>query len=251
MSEPNVTTSGGEFNIPMDLPEAEQPDVAQPATRLSETLDALSKMAGLPAPGEKAEPEPEPAAKEEPAGDPEPSEIDNIMAALEDEPQAIKDAVRAALEKGVKLEAALNEINAERAEARDATELKAAEDNLVAEVSELAERYPGFTEEDLRVTLTAISKMPKATAEALTFEEAATRALGRDVLESRRTGTPALGGRTAATPAGRTADPAVIIGDATPGPGAAEKPFDAGSGGDFMDIANHITKHAGASLVSR
>jgi len=97
-------------------------------------------------------------------------------------------------------------------------------------------------------TLDALSKMPKALAEALTLEEVAVRVIGRDALEARRTVAGTTTGTLPAVP--RTADPAVVIGDATPGPGAADKPFDAGSGGDFMDIANFVTKTAGNSLVS-
>lgn len=251
MTESNVnSTAANEFDIPMDPPA----DAPQPAAQVQNTLELLEKlMQGGPADGadDAAGDDGGGAGDGAPAGDGAgegPSEIDTIMASLEDEPQAIKDAVRASLEKGMKLEAALAEIQEQRASEESAKLQAKAEENLIAEATDLTKKYPGFTEADLVTTLSAISKMPKALAEALTLEESAARALGREVLESRRSAPTTPRGDAPAVP--RTSDPAVVIGDATPGPGAADKPFDAGTGGDFMDIANFVTKTAGNSLVA-
>lgn len=247
MSDTNVSGSAAnEFDIPMDTPE--QAPEPTPAQQMQSTLDLLAKLAGADAPAPAAETETPEKAEPEAAGDPVKSEIDTIMESLADEPQAIQDAVRAALEKGVKLESALAQLESERAAEQDSKLVEQAEQTLIADAVELSKKYPGFSEADLVTTLTAISKMPKALAEALTLEESAARALGREVLESRRSVPVTPGGDPPAVP--RTSDPAVVIGDATPGPGAAEKPFDAGSGGDFMDIANYVTKTAGNSLVA-
>lgn len=244
MSDTNVNTNGGEFDIPMDPP-AEEPT---PAVQMQSTLSLLEKLVQGDPPPAAPEPEAEPAAEPAAPAAPDTSEIDGIMAALVDEPQAIQDAVRAALEKGVKLETALGELQRDRAAEVDTKLAAQAEQNLVSETVALTKQYPGFTEADLVTTLTALSKMPKALAEELTLEEVAARTIGRDALESRRTVAGTHTGFEPAVP--RTADPAMVIGDATPGPGAADKPFDAGSGGDFMDIANFVTKTAGSSLVS-
>lgn len=245
MTDNNLNTVTNEFNIPMETPEE------KPEPGFDETLKALQSIVGGPdddAPEDDPADDP-PGADDKPAEKPGASEIDAIMAKIEDEPESVQEAVRAALEAGKSAEQAVRELQSARQTEIDRSEALRAEENLVAEVTDLAEKFPGFTEKDLSATLLHLSKLPKPLAEALTLEEVAARALGRGTLEARRTAAPAPGGN--ATPAERTPDAATIIGDATPGPGSAPRAFDPGSGGDFMDIANHVTKNYGNTLVER
>lgn len=251
MTDTNLNVVTNEFNIPLP---PEKPADPPPPT-LEDVMKALAKVEDDPPPADPpAAPPAAPPAKpaEPPADPPKPStkeEIDALLNALEDESDGVRNAIKAALEKGANATEMLTRLMAERQADIDARESVGAEEQLVAETAELGKMYPGFTEADLKATLEHLAKLPPALAEELTLEEVAARALGRDTLEARRTAPPAPGGDAPSDR--RTPDAATIIGDSTPGPGAAPKPFDAGTGGDFMDIANHVTKNFGSTLVTR
>lgn len=185
-----------------------------------------------------------------PAGEPKPaakSEIDAVMETLEDHPQELRDAVRAALEKGVQATEVLQQM-------QDA----AAEQSLVNEIAETMKSYPGLTEADVRAGLAKTAEIGKsnpALADELSFEEILVRAIGSQALAARRTQAPAPkpngAPKGAPAPGGKSKPAAAeIVGDATPG-ATSEKPWDPGPGNDFSDIGRHIYETAGDSLVIR
>lgn len=234
----SIKGSSNEFDIPMGSADD------SPAPDVSEYLAALSRVIEEP----EAEPSPEATKAREDAEAARKASIDEVMAKLEDESDAVRDAVRTALEAGADAKQAVRDILAREQAKADESLLSKAEEQLAREADALQKVYPGFTEGDLKVTLEALAKLPQHLAEALTLEEVAARALGRATLEARRQAAPAPGDKL--PPVGRTSDAATIIGDATPGPGNAPTAFDPGTGADFMDIANHVTRTAGNTLVS-
>lgn len=234
-------TSGNEFDIPMETP-TDSPTFDDTMAALQAIIGAPREPAAAPAPAE-------PAAEGAPDAEATPDPLAEILSKLEDEPEAVRDAVKIALESAQDATTKANALIAERDAQAVERETQEAMNQLAVEAGELQKAYPGLTVEDLSKTLEHLSTLPKDLAVELTFEEVAARAIGRDVLAQRR-------GTTMRPmdehPARRMSpDAASIIGDATPGPGAAAGRFDPGTGNDFMDIANFITKTDGHNLVVR
>lgn len=242
----DVNTSGSEFDIPMEAP-VETPAFEDTMAALQAIINSPERAAA-PAPAPAPEKEAAPAdGSEKPTEEPDP--LAEVLQRLEDEPEAVRDAVKLAIDRANEATAKANELLAERNTKTHEAEVSAAMEQLAIEAGALQKEYPGLTPADLQKTLETLSTLPKDLAVELTFEEVAARALGRDVLAQRR-------GTTMRPmddhPARRLSpDAASIIGDATPGAGAAAGRFDPGTGNDFMDIANFITKTDGHNLVLR
>lgn len=239
----DVNTSGNEFDIPMEAP-AEAPAFEDTMAALQAIINSPERAA---APASEVKPEASPEGADEPEVEPDP--LAGILERLEDEPEAVRDAVKLAIDRANEATAKANELLTERNTKTHEAEVSAAMEQLAIEAGALQKEYPGLTPADLQKTLETLSTLPKDLAVELTFEEVAARALGRDVLAQRR-------GTTMRPmddhPARRLSpDAASIIGDATPGAGAAAGRFEPGTGNDFMDIANFITKTDGHNLVLR
>lgn len=211
---------------------------------LSDMLANLSAIVNEPEepvppakPGEKpAEPEVPPSKKE----------LEALMEKLADEPDSVRQAVRRALESGMDAKEAVDAILTERNNI-------IAHSQLVKEVDELSKAYPSFTPEQLQTTLDHLSKLPAHLADALSLEEVAVRAIGRDALnaakEQPKPPAPKPGTPPASRPGSRLLAEAKVIGDATPGAPMDGKPFDAGRGNSFNDLASFIVQKHGSDLM--
>jgi hypothetical protein len=228
-----------------------------PEVTMESTLAALRAIVGKPdpeTPPDPAKARPEPGKEGEGGEPPTPdaaraAQVDELMKDLEDESQSVQKAVRKALEKGMQASDTLEAL-------LDQRDQILAEERLVQNVDELAKRYPGLTPDDVVKTLEHMNtKLSPALAEELSFEEVALRALGAEILEQRKVKLaplakePAPSNSAAPGPGVRRPAVAEIIGDATPGSPGDGKPFEAGYGNDFNDLARHIVQKHGSDLV--
>jgi hypothetical protein len=173
--------------------------------------------------------------------------VDAIMQTLEDHPQEVQNAIRAALERGVKATEVLDKLQQE-----------SDEDAFIKELATATKAYPGLTQEDVHAIIAKTAEIGKtnpALADALSIEEIMVRTFGREKLDARRTKTPApsKGAPKGDPPApGGKGKPAAaeIIGDATPGATGANV-YVPTPGNDFSDLGRQIYAEAGESLVIR
>jgi len=228
-----------------DNPEP-QPGLADIMQSLQDILVSSDEPAPETKPGEKPTEKPAetPPAEENASR----AEIDKLMVALKDEPEAIQAAVKRALEAGVDAQEAVAAVLQER-------DSVIAHAQLVSEVNELAKKYPSFDKKQLQTTLDHLSKLPRPLADELSLEEVARRAIGEDALQKAKEPPKPPAPKPAPTtgavlrPGSRLPAVAEIVGDATPGSMGDDKPFDPGKGNNFNDLASFIVKKHGDSLM--
>lgn len=214
------------------------PSLADTLRQLTEIVNEPETPPATPKPGDPPAEPPVPESKKE---------VETLMAELADEPQSIQAAVRRALESGMQAKDAIEAVLAER-------DNIIAHAQLVSEVDALGKRFPSFTPEMLQKTLDHLSKLPEPLANELSLEEVAARALGRDALEQAKAQPKPPAPKAApngapSRPGHRMLAEAEVIGDATPGAPMDGKPFDAGRGNSFNDLAAFILqKHPGSIM---